>query len=428
MIRRRVVFGVVLAAALPACNAAPRGACQTTNRVPVTDLVDRESVDPFVPVVDVALCEALARQMTRPAMGIPESGRRFNALVLSGGGAYGAYSAGVLCGWTESGTRPRFDVVTGISTGALVATLAYLGPDRDPELRRFYTSVTNKDIFAEKRPEAAGLLGESLNDSKPLEHLINTVADEKLLAEVAAEHRKGRRLYVGTTHLDSKRLVVWDMGAIATRGGPVYLTLFRKVLLASASIPGFFPPVRLPVTVDGQAYEELHVDGGVTAALFFRPPVVAPEDLAKLGEHPLAGSDVYIIVAGKLFADPGCVDRRFTKIAADSISALLYSQTRGDLFQLYALSRVGQMNYHLTAIPANASAPPDSTTFNPPELTRLFELGREEAKGTTPWRSMPPGLVAGEQVPIRSTPFLTVKQQQSPEPARTPLVVPADGR
>src|SRR5205085_3021207 len=178
-----------------------------------------------------------------------------------------------------------------------------------------------------------------------------------------AEHRKGRRLYVGTTHLDSKRLVVWDMGAIAARGGPVYLALFRKVLLASASIPGFFPPVRLPVTVDGKSYEELHVDGGVTAALFFRPPVVQPEEAARLGEHPLAGSNVYIIVAGKLFADPGCADRKFTRIAADSISALLYSQTRGDLFQLYALSLVGRMNYHLTAIPANAPAPADATTF-----------------------------------------------------------------
>src|SRR5206468_5122524 len=161
----------------------------------------------------VALCEALAARVNRSVSHADAPARRFNVLVLSGGGAYGAYPAGILCGWTEAGTRPSFDVVTGVSTGALVATLAFLGPARDPDLRRFYTTVTNKDVFAERRPEVAGVLGESLADSAPLERLINSVADEKLLAEVAAEHAKGRRLYVGTTHLDSRRLVVWDMGA-----------------------------------------------------------------------------------------------------------------------------------------------------------------------------------------------------------------------
>src|SRR5207248_4738421 len=301
MVRRGLMLCAVLAAAPAGCTSAPRGACQTTNMLPVTELVDRDRVDDAVPAVDVALCEALAAGVSRPTAPADPTARRFNVLVLSGGGAYGAYPAGILCGWTEAGTRPGFDVVTGVSTGALVATLAFLGPSRDADLRRVYTTVTSKDVFEERRPEVAGVLGESLADSKPLERLINSVADERLLAEVAAEHAKGRRLYVGTTHLDSRRLIVWDMGAIATRGGPVYLTLFRKVLLASASIPGFFPPVRVPVEVDGKAYEELHVDGGVTAALFFRPPVVPPGQVAALGDHPLAGSNLYVIVAGKLF-------------------------------------------------------------------------------------------------------------------------------
>jgi hypothetical protein len=424
MTRPRLLPCVALAAALAGCQAAPRGACQTSNRLPITELVDRDRVDDAVPLVDVALCEALAARVSRTETPADAPGRKFNVLVLSGGGAYGAYPAGILCGWTEAGTRPNFDVVTGVSTGALVATLAFLGPGRDPDLRRFYTTVTNKDVFAPRRPEVAGVLGESLADSAPLERLINSVADEKLLAEVAAEHAKGRRLYVGTTHLDSRRLVVWDMGAIATRGGPVYLTLFRKVLLASASIPGFFPPVRVPVAVDGQAYEELHVDGGVTAALFFRPPVVKPGEMPARTEHPLAGSNVYIIVAGKLFADPGCVDRRFTRIAADSISALLYAQTRGDLFQLFALCLAGKMNYHLTGIPADAPAPADATTFDPAEMTRLFEHGRQLARGGRPWRWSPPGLAEGEQVPVRSDTRLTVRSGATGEPT----VTPAGGR
>src|SRR5437764_1346302 len=136
---------------------------------------------------------------------------------------------------------------------------AFLGPDFDPGLRRFYTTVTNRDVYT-KRYEVTGLLSDSLADSTPLANMIAVVADEALLKKVAAEHAKGRRLYVGTTHLDSRRLVVWDMGAIASRGRPEDLELFRKVLLASASIPGFFPPVPLPVEVDGTTVEALHVD------------------------------------------------------------------------------------------------------------------------------------------------------------------------
>jgi predicted acylesterase/phospholipase RssA len=406
MIRRVAGLGVVFALTLLGCQSAPRGPSQTTSGISVAKLVDSDKVDDAVPVVDVALCEALVKQLGRPGAADRPSSGGYNILALSGGGAYGAYSAGVLAGWAEAGTRPTFDVVTGISTGALIATLAFIGPSRDPDLRRFYTTVSNKDIYTQHRPEVAGLLGESLADSKPLECLIDAVADERLMAEVAAAHQAGRRLYVGTTHIDSRRLVVWDMGAIATRGGPVYLTLFRKILLASASIPGFFPPVRVPVEVDGAAFEELHVDGGVTAAVFFRPPVVSRANASDLGERPLAGSNLYVIVAGKLFADPGRVERKFIQIAADSISALTYAQTRGDLFQLFALSLVGKMNYHLTSIPPDAPAPASATTFDPPELVALFELGRSHGKAGNSWRSAPPGLAPGEFVPTRSSPFL----------------------
>lgn len=158
----------------------------------------------------------------------------------------------------------------------------------------------------------------------------------------------------------------------------------------------------------------------MTAALFFRPPVVKPADVPAAGEHPLAGSNVYIIVAGKLFADPGCVDRRFTRIAADSISALLYAQTRGDLFQLFALCLAGRMTYNLTGIPADSPAPADATTFDPAEMGRLFERGRELAKGGNPWRPSPPGLARGELVPIRSDTRLTTRPGATAEPTVTP--------
>jgi hypothetical protein len=206
---------------------------------------------------------------------------------------------------------------------------------------------------------------------------------------------------VGTTHLDARRLVVWDMGEIASRGRPEDLALFRKVLLASASIPGFFPPVPINVQIDGKPAEELHVDGGVTASLFFRSPHVSPQQLRRLGDRPLDGSNVYIVMAGKLYADPGCVERRLLPIAADSITALLYSQGRGDLFQLYALALATGMNYRMTSIPMDLEVPQDATTFDPKVMSRLYEQGRQQARSDKLWRTTPPGAEPGEEVPIR---------------------------
>jgi len=400
MCRRGVLVGLV-AAGLAGCTGAPPRQWDYVGKVPTDRIIDLDAAeDPTVPVVDLRLCERMAEGMHR-ADGPGRAGRPFNILALSGGGAYGAYSAGVLVGWTEAGTRPEFDVVTGVSTGAIVAVCAFLGPDYDPGLRRFYTTVTNRDVYI-KRNEIAGVLSDALADSRPLANMIAIVADEALLKKVAAEHAKGRRLYVGTTHLETRRLVVWDMGAIASRGRSEDLELFRKVLLASASIPGFFPPVTLPVEVDGTGYGELHVDGGVTASLFFRPPRVPREQVASLGPDPLAGSNLYVIVAGKLFADPGSVERKLLKIAEDSISALLYAQTRGDLFQMFAVCLATKMNYNLTAVPADAAAPADATSFDPVEMTALFEVGRKAAKEGDPWRHTPPGLQRGETAPPRA--------------------------
>ena len=147
--------------------------------------------------------------------------------------------------------------------------------------------------------------------SEPLACTIDTTVTPQLLAEVAQAHALGRRLFIGTTNLDTGRLVIWDMGAIASRGTPDSLVLYRKIVLASASPPGFFPPVRIDVTVNGQTFTELHVDGGTTAQVFFRSSMIEIEraEFAE-GRRPLAGSSVYVIIAGKSFPDPKCVDDR----------------------------------------------------------------------------------------------------------------------
>ena len=199
-------------------------------------------------------------------------------LALSGGGDDGAFGAGLLCGWTVHGDRPRFKMVTGISTGALIAPFAFLGSSHDHVLRHLYTGVTSSDIFRQKSLLTV-LWRESVADTAPLARLLELYVDEAMLAEVAAEHKKGRRLIIGTTQLDAQRLVLWDMGAIATSGHPDAIKLFRKVMLASASIPGAFPPQYIKVEAGGGFYDEMHVDGGTTAQVILYETALDPETM-----------------------------------------------------------------------------------------------------------------------------------------------------
>jgi predicted patatin/cPLA2 family phospholipase len=200
-----------------------------------------------------------------------------NIIAISGGGENSAFGAGLLIGWSDAGTRPDFDIVTGISAGALVAPFVYLGRSRNAELKELFTKYTRSDIY--DPGIMTPLFGSALVDSSPLETLIANYVDARFLRDVARERAKGRVLLVGTTNLDAERPVLWDMGRIAMSGHPAALGLFRKILLASASIPGAFPPVRIKVQAEGRTYEELHVDGGVTQQVFVPPPSEAVHGL-----------------------------------------------------------------------------------------------------------------------------------------------------
>jgi predicted acylesterase/phospholipase RssA len=322
-------------------------------------------------------------------------------LALSGGGAYGAFQAGLLVGWTEAGTRPQFDCVTGVSTGALVAGLAFLGPDYDDELRRVYTTLKTEDIFILKRG-LRSLLSESLADTSPLARQIDRVITLEAVSRLAAEHLKGRRLYVGTTDMDGRRPVVWDIGAIAAKNEPGARDLIAKLFLASAAIPAFFPPVEIPVEVDGRRLVERHIDGGTTQNLFFRPPYIPLEYRHRPPADYLAGTDLYVIVAGKLYADPEQVSPKVLKIASASVSTLIYAETRVELLRLYTASMLTGMNYHQASIPQDFPAPKDSAEFNPEAMSRLFEEGRREVLLGKAWRSSPPGVEAHEALAQRA--------------------------
>jgi predicted acylesterase/phospholipase RssA len=368
-----------------------------------------------VPTEDLVRFGEQVKAARRPAVPYPKK----NILVISGGGAYGAYPAGVLYGWTESGTRPEFDVVTGISTGALIAVFAFLGPSVDCQLREAYTTLSDDQIYKRHRfPKL--LLADSLADNTPLVERIAYYATEERIAQVAAEHRRGRRLYVGTSDLDLRRGIFWDLGEIATRGTPESRDLFRKVILASAAIPGFFPPVPIEVTVDGRRYVERHVDGGTTSSMFFAPPYVPPEEREKLPTNWLHGSNLYVLVAGKVYPDPTPVKSRSLKIAGNAISTIIYDQTRSDLHKLFLLSIITGLNYNVSVMPKDLPAPIESTTFDRQQMTVMFEAGRYWAVTDRKWRDSPPGADPGEGGRYRSGTVLTDR-------GRRGLIGPPDG-
>ena len=331
-----------------------------------------------------------------------------NVLVLSGGGANGAYTAGVLNGWTASGSRPSFDVVTGISTGALIAPFAFLGAKYDDTLRRSYTVCKESDIF-ERRWLPELLWADSVADSAPLRRRIASEITTDVVSQVAEAHRAGRRLYVGTTDIDSKRLVVWDMGAIAASDDTHRVHLFREVLLASASVPGLLPPVEVQIEVDGERHTELHVDGGVSAALFLQPSMVG---VRPNQEAPCTRDDlhVYVIVAGQLQLPRRTVKRRLTKVFEESIGGVLQSQLEGDLLKTYLLARFAGANFALTSVPKDLVFEAGSLAFSPKTMKHLFDTGFDHAASRNGWQFVPASLTLDEQTPPRSSVQFTVQQ------------------
>ena len=229
--------------------------------------------------------QAILRAAGTPANRLPP----VTYLAVSGGGDNGAFGAGLLNGWTQTGTRPEFKMVTGVSTGALIAPFAFLGPDYDPALREVYTSMTAEKVYRARGLRAA-LFDDAMADTGPLAEIISRYADQKMLDAIAREYQKGRLLMIGTTDLDAQRPVIWNIGAIAASGHPGALELFRKILRASAAIPGAFQPVFIDVEIDGKKYQEMHVDGGAIAQLFLYPPSIDSRPAACGGNAPPTSS------------------------------------------------------------------------------------------------------------------------------------------
>ena len=313
-----------------------------------------------------------------------------NYLCISGGGSNGAYGAGFLVGWTAKGTRPQFNGVTGISTGSMIAPLAFLGPKYDEQLKEAYTTISTEDVAdAQVLPALLGRTA-GLADTAPLKKTIARFLTQQMLDEIAVESRKGRLLLIGTTNLESQRPIIWDIGAIAESGHPQALQLVREIILASASIPGAFPPVNVGVTVDGKPYNEMHVDGGVTRQVFLYPPTFNPTAVDKeIGWKPKRTA--YIIRNNKIEPEYAVVKPKVLSVAGRSIDTLIKADGIGDLYRLYAIAQRDRVGYNYTSIPADFDGVSKSA-FDKVYMSSLFEAGYNAGLQPEPWKHTPPGL------------------------------------
>ncbi len=346
-----------------------------------------ENIEPFVRDV----VEARKREMEAWA-NAGNSGELppLDLLAVSGGGDNGAFGAGLLCGWTAAGNRPQFKGVTGISTGALIAPFAFLGSDYDNVLRQVYTSVRGSDI-ALKRNILAAIDSDGMADNRPLWGLISKFVNQDLLDKIAQEHAKGRILLIGTTNLDARQPVMWNMGIIAASKAPRALDLFRSILLASAAIPGAFPPSMIRVEVDGKPYDEMHVDGGASTQVFLYPPSMKTI-AGSLGETMARTGHVYIIRNSQLGSSWNPVERRTIKIAGRAIDSLIYTQGLGDLYRIYATTQLDGLDFNLAFIGRDFTFADKKEEFDTPFMVALFDYGFNLAKAGYPWKHAPPGL------------------------------------
>ncbi|MFP1130564.1 patatin-like phospholipase family protein [Asticcacaulis sp. W401b] len=323
--------------------------------------------------------------------------QRFDVLALSGGGADGAFGAGVLVGWSKRGDRPQFRMVTGVSTGALIAPFAYLGPAYDEKLKDAYTSGV-----ADSLTKSRGLLSlftPGVLDSKALYGLVSTYVDETMVRDIAREHLKGRRLLVGTTNLDAQTGVLWDLGeisAIAVRDGSAgkmreAIDLIRQVLVASSSVPAAFAPVMITVEpVPGghgvptgpRPFQEMHVDGGVTLPFFILPESMMNWTVPK---GLISGGHIYVIINGKITPQPAITPYNALEIMGRSLDTLTKAQARGTLISLYAFAQRSQMDVSEVALP-DEFIEGGLLAFEKDSMRRVFYYGYQLGASDKLWK------------------------------------------
>lgn len=382
LIKRVLVLACLLLEV--ACSSLPRQDPVPVSSMQNVQVLDGKALYRFSPLaISREALEGLAAAAAhqRQQSGFSQDGET-SILALSGGGAGGAYGAGILYGWTSHGGRPEFGTVTGISTGSLIAPYAFLGPGYDEPMKELFTTSSSDDIFF-SRSILSFFRSDAVNDSIPLREMIADNFNKSFIDQIAAEHNRGRRLYIGTTNLDSQQAFIWDMGAIANSDHPDAVKLFQKVILASTAIPAILPPVYIPVTVAGEELHEMHVDGGVSTQVYVFPMKLRLDQLDAKNDF-LQNRSLYVIRNAKLSPDPAIVNPRTLAIAGRSLSMLINSQGRGDLFRIYTTAKRDNMSFHLAYIPRSFDTEANEL-FDPVQMKALFALGYEHSRSSYDW-------------------------------------------
>lgn len=342
-----------------------------------------------VGTLEAEFASAIERQMGSLGLKSADTLPTWQLLAISGGGENGAFGAGLLCGWSDQGTRPTFNLVTGISTGALAAPFAFLGSAYDSDLRAVYTQ-TPPDRVLRKRSLLAALLDDAMADNAPLSDLIAHYVDDALLVAIAQAYDSGRLLFVVTTDLDAQQPVVWNLGAMAKSAHPLAADTVRRVLLASAAIPAAFPPSMIDVKIDGVAHQEMHVDGGAYAQAFLYPTALTARRRERMrGNQKVLTANAYIIRNGRLHPEWGHVERSTLGIAGRAIATMIIASGYNDIVRIYDNAQRDGFGYNLAYIE------PDfrevlSTPFDTSYMRSLFDYAYRKAAGGYPWMKKPP--------------------------------------
>jgi predicted acylesterase/phospholipase RssA len=316
-------------------------------------------------------------------------------LALSGGGQWGAFGAGLLAAWTESGTRPEFHGVSGVSTGAIIAPFAFLGPRHDATLREIYSRYATGDLV--ESTIVSGLIsGTALADTTPLARMIAQYITPDLLEDIAAEYRRGRLLFIGTTNLDAGRPVIWNIGAIADSGHPEALALVRSLIRASAAIPVAFPPIFIDVEApDGTVYDEMHVDGGASSQVTF----VSPQLPVAAATRRLFGRNfdrrLWVVMNNDLAPPHAAVRPRLPAIGEAAVSSLIRGSGTGDVYRLYAIAQRDDIAFNVTWIPPDTPCAPPTEDFDRAFMSCLYDFAGDWLRSGEAWRPAPPFFATG---------------------------------
>jgi predicted acylesterase/phospholipase RssA len=385
--------GSGIAALLSGCSVPARGTpvpAARSTAATVLGVTNERFFPSFSPApLEQEFIAAVGRM--RSSQGLPADAALpdLELLSISGGGENGAFGAGLLCGWSAHGTRPVFELVTGVSTGALIAPFAFLGSSYDPELRNVFTGHSPNDVLASRFLSAA-IFDDAMADNSPLFRTISRYVNEAMLANIAAAYDSGRLLLLGTTDLDAQLPVIWNIGAIAKSGHPRALETMRRIMLASAAIPGAFPPTMFDVSLDGKPYQEMHVDGGTFAQAFLYPAAVMQSRRARMLRHQTVLPAVaYVIRNGRLDPEWAAVERRTLSIAGRAIATMIAASGYNDVVRIYNNARRDDIGYNLAYIGTDFNEVLPSP-FDQKFMRDLFDYGYQKALHGYVWASQPP--------------------------------------